>query len=135
RVLRELDEDPGEVEDVYFTGALTDPGKTEFFVEYRDEKGRWPPYSPDFLIRRKDGRCVIVEVRGERDREHPIHGARGRKAMKLREWEELNPELLRYRMVFTRDDVVPMDAVTDVPQSIDLGAQPRAVRPLAVPDA
>src|SRR5690606_31188513 len=112
RVLRELDEDPGDVEDVYFTGALPDPGKTEFFVEYLDEKGRWRRYSPDFLIRRRDGRCVIVEVKAERDREHPIHGERGRKAMKLHEWEELNPEQLRYRMVFTRDDVVPMDAVT-----------------------
>ncbi len=135
RVLRELDEDPGDVEDVYFTGALTDPGKTEFFVEYLDEKGRWRRYSPDFLIRRRDGRCVIVEVKAERDREHPIHGERGRKAMKLHEWEELNPEQLRYRMVFTRDDVVPMDAVTKVLRSIDLGAQPRAVRPLAVPEA
>ena len=38
-------------------------------------------------------------------------------------------------MVFTRDDVVPMDAVTKVLRSIDLGAQPRAVRPLAVPEA
>ena len=30
---------PDEVEDIYFTGALTDPAKTEFFVEYKDDKG------------------------------------------------------------------------------------------------
>jgi hypothetical protein len=25
---------PDEVEDIYFTGALTDPAKTDFFIEY-----------------------------------------------------------------------------------------------------
>ena len=39
-VLRELNLHPGDVEDVYFTGGITDPAKTDFHVEYRGEDGR-----------------------------------------------------------------------------------------------
>ena len=46
---------PEEVEDLYFTGALTDPAKTDFFVEYKDDKGKWRRYTPDFVLRRKGG--------------------------------------------------------------------------------
>jgi hypothetical protein len=40
-LLRELNVAPDEVEDIYFTGGLTDPAKTDFYVEYRGEDGRW----------------------------------------------------------------------------------------------
>ncbi len=45
------------------TGALTDPKKTDFYVEYRGEDGNWHRYTPDFVIRRKDGKCLIVEIK------------------------------------------------------------------------
>jgi hypothetical protein len=47
---------PDQVEDIYFTGGLHDPRKTDFYVEYRRADGKWHRYSPDFVIRRKDGR-------------------------------------------------------------------------------
>jgi type III restriction enzyme len=46
-----LGESRDSVEGIYFTGALTDPNKTEFFVEYKDDKGKWRRYTPDFVIR------------------------------------------------------------------------------------
>lgn len=55
QMLRELNQKPEDLEDIYFTGALTDPAKTDFFVEYKDDKGKWRRYTPDFVIRRKDG--------------------------------------------------------------------------------
>lgn len=64
RVLDKLGEDPDNVEDIYFTGALTDREKTDFIFEYRNEKGEWHSYTPDFLIRKKDGKSLIVEVKG-----------------------------------------------------------------------
>lgn len=133
RMLRDLDLAAEQVEDIYFTGALTDPHKTEFFVEYRDENGRWRRYSPDFVIRRTDGRVVIVEIKAERDRENPIAGERGRKAMALRKWEELNPERLRYEMIFTSTDAVAMDDVTRVLDALDVG-RPEGRRPLDLPE-
>ena len=76
---------PDNVEDIYFTGALTDPRKTDFYVEYKDDDGKWHRYTPDFIIRRTDGKCLIVEIKAERDRDHAVNGAMGRKAMALRQ--------------------------------------------------
>ncbi|MFZ5663146.1 MAG: DEAD/DEAH box helicase family protein [Pseudomonadota bacterium] len=113
KVLHALSLDPGEVEDVYFTGALG-CGKTDFLVEYKGEDGRWHPYSPDFLIRRKpeaggapgSGKLLIVEIKSEHNRQHPVDGEQGRKAMAVREWATLNPDRIAYQMIFTDTDTV-----------------------------
>jgi len=111
QMLRELNQKPEDVEDIYFTGALTDPAKTDFYVEYKDDKGKWRRYTPDFVIRRKNGRVLIVEIKAERERDNAIDGERGRKAMALRKWEDRNPERLRYEMVFTAGETIPHDAM------------------------
>jgi hypothetical protein len=122
QLLAHLDVHPGDVEDVYFTGALTDPQRTDFYVEYKDPKGKWRRYTPDFIIRKKPkrggrpgtGKVLIVEIKREHDREHPVDGLNGRKAMAVRTWEKLDPERLRYEMIFTATDVVPGDRMKSV---------------------
>ena len=111
QMLHHLNIETADVEDIFYTGAITDPGKTDFFVEYKDDKGRWRRYTPDFIIRRKDGRCLIVEVKAERERAHPVDGENGRKALALRKWEQLNPDRLKYEMVFTAMEVVSWDNI------------------------
>ena len=93
-VLRELNEDKDDVEDIYFTGAIDDPNKTDFFFEYKDKKGSWHNYTPDFLIRKKNGKMLIVEIKGEpfRDRQ---------KEKEMRQVENLNPERLKYEILET----------------------------------
>jgi type III restriction enzyme len=54
-LLKQINVQPAEVEDVYFTGGLTDPAKTDFYVEYRGEDNRWHRYTPDFVIRKRPG--------------------------------------------------------------------------------
>jgi len=110
-MLIELNQAPEEVEDIYFTGALSDPAKTDFFVEYKDDKDKWRRYTPDFVIRRKDGKVLIVEIKAERERSNPIDGENGRKALALRKWEGLNPDSLRYEMIFTAGDTVSYDGM------------------------
>lgn len=105
-VLRELNVQSAEVEDVYFTGGLTDPAKTDFYIEYETTPGKWARYSPDFVIRRKDGRCLIVEIKAEKKREDAIDGQAGKKALAVQGWVNLNPDLLQYEMVFTPDESV-----------------------------
>jgi hypothetical protein len=100
---------PEHVEDIYFTGAITDPQKTDFYVEYLGEDARWHRYTPDFIIRRKDGRCLIVEIKAERDRQHPVDGEKGSKALAVTQWETLNPDRLKYQMIFVKDDVLAPD--------------------------
>lgn len=121
KVLNALKLDAGEIEDVYFTGALG-RDKTDFIVEYKGEDGRWHPYSPDFLIRRKpaaggapgSGKLLIVEIKSERMRGDATDGEHGRKAMAVREWAKLNPDRLAYEMLFTDTDTVANNDFTPV---------------------
>jgi hypothetical protein len=103
-LLEMLKQKPDEVEDIYFTGALTDTKKTDFFIEYRGVDGRMHNYTPDFVVRRKDGKCLIVEIKSERERTNEIDGENGAKAIASRKWESLNPDRLKYQMVFVRGE-------------------------------
>jgi hypothetical protein len=120
-LLPHIDLHPEEVEDIYFTGGVTDPGKTDFFAEYKDDKGHWRNYFPDFIIRlkgkgKKPGRCLIVEIKDARWkpvvedelRKGKAVSNEGRKAMALTRWTDLNPERLKYQIIFA-DTALPAD--------------------------
>jgi hypothetical protein len=109
QMLEHLNLHADEVADIYYTGALTDPAKTDFFVQYKDDKGKWRRYTPDFIIRKKDGRCLIVEIKDQRMLDNVIDGQNGKKALALRQWEQLNPGRLKYEMIFTAMETVPWD--------------------------
>ena len=109
-----------DIEDIYYTGALTDPAKTDFFVQYKDEKGKWRRYTPDFVIRKKDGRCIIVEIKAERERHHQLDGEYGKKALAVRKWEQLNPDRLKYEMIFTAMETVAWDETHEIQEFIEV---------------
>jgi len=109
QLLQAIQLHPDELEDIYFTGAISDPQKTDFFVEYRGEDGGWHRYTPDFVIRRKDGRCLIVEIKKTHDREHPVDGENGSKAMATRAWINLNPDQLKYEMILATEGELGYD--------------------------
>lgn len=135
QILRELNVRPDEVEDVYFTGALTDPAKTDFYVEYKDDKGKWRRYTPDFVIRKRaapgkkagSGRVLIVEVKSSQFQatvEHELKmgdakSPEGRKALAVKRWEQLNPERLRYEIIFDNNGVIPTDEVVEITRFIE----------------
>jgi hypothetical protein len=122
---------PSEVDDIYFTGALTDPKKSDFRVEYRGEDGRWHDYTPDFVIRRKDGRCLIIEIKSvqfekttEEDRNRAARGqalltTEGRKAMALQRWVDDNPERLKYELVFSKGAPIPFNKIKPAKQFVE----------------
>ena len=71
-LLRELNLRRGEVEDIYFTGGLTDPAKTDFHVEYRRARtGAGTLHAglrhPQAASRGspRHGRVLIVEVKAD----------------------------------------------------------------------
>ncbi len=127
KLLAELGESRDSIEGAYFTGALTDPNKTDFFVEYKDDKGKWRRYTPDFIIRKKPakggkpgtGKVFIVEIKREHDRAHPVDGRDGLKARAVRKWEKLNPDRLKYQMIFTATETVPGEKMTAVRKFIN----------------
>jgi hypothetical protein len=118
-LLHQLNLRPEEVEDLYFTGALTSPTKTDFAIEYKDVDGKWRSYTPDFILRRKDGRCLIIEIKDERHEaataedlkrdesgQSPITHE-GIKAVALRRWTGLNPDRLKYEFVYADSGLRP----------------------------
>lgn len=118
-LLHQLNLTPDDVEDFYFTGALTSSSKTDFAIEYKDIDGKWRTYTPDFVLRRKDGRCLIIEIKSEQH-EASIHedlkrasaGERaitheGIKAVALRRWTGLNADRLKYEFVFAGSNLRP----------------------------
>ena len=110
---------PEQVEDIYFTGGLHDPRKTDFYVEYQGIDGRWHRYSPDFVIRRKDERYYIVEIKDERFRDNAVDGENGRKAIAVRKWVGLNPEKLKYEMIFSPSGSISFDQLEPARQFIE----------------
>ncbi|TEU10953.1 MAG: restriction endonuclease subunit R [Anaerolineales bacterium] len=110
---------PDQVEDIYFTGGLHDPRRTDFYVEYKGVDGKWHNYSPDFCIRRKDGRCYIVEIKMERLRDDTVDGEKGRKAIAVQQWVGLNPDRLRYEMIFSPSDSVAFNQLAPAKQFIE----------------
>ncbi len=126
QMLAQLNLKPEDVEDIYFTGALTSSSKTDFLIEYRDVDGKWRNFVPDFVIRKKPsgkrkwGKCLIVEIKGanhqtttEQDFERdslgqPAATKEGRKALALKKWTNLNPDRLKYEILYV-DTTVPAD--------------------------
>lgn len=106
-ILRELNEDADNIADIYFTGAITDPQKTEFLFEYRDKQGNWHNYSPDFLIRKKDGKMLIVEIKGEPFRDE-------QKEKEMIELEKINPNTLKYEILETEKDSINFNELEKV---------------------
>jgi type III restriction enzyme len=135
QLLAIVSESPTEIEDIYFTGALTDPKKSDFRVEYRGEDGRWHDYTPDFVIRRKDGRCLIVEIKSaqfeaatEEDRKRAAKGeavltVEGRKAMALQRWVDDNSQRLQYDLIFAKSAPIPFNKIKTAKQFVEKSAE------------
>ena len=130
-LLRELNLKPADIDDILFTGALTDPKKTDFFVEYRGEDSNWHRYTPDFIIRKKNGKCLIVEIKDARfkattdediQRYSQGMGAisiEGRKAVALKQYEQLNPDRLQYEILYTRNEGLSSDQISSAMKSVE----------------
>lgn len=61
-----------DIQEIYFTGMLTH-GQTEFAIDYVDPQSNLVrKYYPDFLIKRKDGVWIIIEVKGDNKIDDPL---------------------------------------------------------------
>ncbi|MHB8853156.1 MAG: DEAD/DEAH box helicase family protein [Ignavibacteriaceae bacterium] len=99
KLLDSLNEDPDNIKGIYFTGALTDANKTDFLFEYKDERGKWHTYTPDFVIIKKNKKVLIVEIKGDPFKDKLKEAA-------LREIENLNKDKIKYEIISTVNDTV-----------------------------
>lgn len=107
-----LQAQPHQIEGLWFTGGLTDASKTDLRAEYLGDDGRWHNYTPDFVLRRADGKHLVVEVKKDAlspdikaDLARHAKGEapqtlEGRKVVALKRWEQLNPDRLSYHLMF-----------------------------------
>ena len=101
RLLDKLNEDPDDIKGIYFTGALTDSNKTDFLFEYKDEKGKWHTYTPDFIIIKNNNKVLIIEIKGDPFKDKL-------KEVALREIENSNKDKIKYEIVSTVNDTVDL---------------------------
>jgi len=111
QLLYMLNENPADIEDIYFTGAITDPNETDFVFEYKGKDNGWHNYSPDFLIKKKNGKMLIVEIKAE-----PFRDEAKEKAIK--EIEGLNPDKVKYEILFTNRDEIGLENINKVKEAI-----------------
>jgi Type III restriction enzyme, res subunit. len=112
RVLRAMNLHPDEVRDIYFTGAITDPKKTDLSFSYRGPDGRDHRYTPDFLIHARGDRWLLVEIKMTARRHDAVEGEDGVKARALDALVSANPDRLFYRMVFADAAVAAGDVAS-----------------------
>lgn len=106
-----LNENPADVEDIYFTGAIDDPNKTDFIFEYKGKDAKYHNYTPDFLIKRKNGKMLIIEIKAERFKDEAKEKA-------VREIEGLNPDKLKYEILMTDRDEIGFENINKVREAI-----------------
>ncbi len=111
QMLPALNQHPDDIEDIYFTGGFTSGDKTDFFVDYKDSLDKWRSYTPDFLIHRKDGCWLIVEVKAKRFEDDALDGRKGRKAEAVRLWQNASRNKIRYEMFFAETSDFTIDEI------------------------
>lgn len=98
-----------EIEEIYYTGGITDAGHNEFYVEYYDElEGRWRRYYPDFILKLKNNGWAVVEVKQADQTAHPNVVAKEQAAREL--FEKLNS--IHY--IIKRDDEIHRGMFQDI---------------------
>ncbi len=123
-LLNMINEKPEDVEDIYFTGALTDPNKTDFYFEYKGNDNQFHNYFPDFVIRKKakgkkESKFYIVEIKAENERDDTIVGEKGMKKFKMDELQKINKNRFKYEIVFVPGSTVPTDKYTNVKEFLN----------------
>lgn len=92
--------------DVYFTGAITDPRRTDLSFSYTGLDGRLHRYTPDFVIHTTDDRWLLIEVKMAAREQDAVEGRDGVKARGLRRLEAENRGRVSYHMVFADGETV-----------------------------
>ena len=92
-----------DIEDIYFTGGLTTPDKTDFHFQYKGQDGKFHQYYPDFLVRKKNGEIYIIEIKSEADK-HNLDVIAKEKA--VQEIANINENKIKYVVLYTSGDKI-----------------------------
>jgi hypothetical protein len=91
-----------EVQDIYFTGGLTNSKYSDVYFEWKDENDNYRNYFPDFLIVLKNQKFVIVEIKQVGKEQDPEVIAKARAVQQI---QDINPDKFRYEIIYTESPV------------------------------
>jgi len=91
------------IEDIYFTGGLTNPQQTDMYFQYKGSDGRYHNYFPDFVIVKKDGSYLIVEIKAEGKENDPEVLIKEKAVKKL---EDFPGNKFKYEIIYTNSPLV-----------------------------
>lgn len=103
KIIAALNLDPRDIQCFLFTGGLTGAAQTDFFFEYKGADGRFHRYHPDFVVVRKSGEFLVVEVKGGNGRGDEAVAAKERAVRRL---ENIQPRKIRYNIVYSAEAAV-----------------------------
>ena len=106
KILNILQINKKDVEDVYFTGSINDVKKTDFYFEYKGEDGKYHNYFPDFIITKKNGEFLIVEIKAK-NKEEDKEVLNKKKAVSYLEGIEENK--FKYVIIYTDKEEIEDD--------------------------
>ena len=98
KMLNQLQVKTKEIEDIYFTGGLTNTAQTDMYFQYKGIDGKYHNYFPDFVIVKKDGTFLIVEIKVE-GKEEDIEVKSKVKA--IRKLEAIPENRFKYEIIYT----------------------------------
>jgi len=103
KMLSKLQVKTKEIEDIYFTGGLANTRQTDMHFQYKGIDGRYHNYFPDFVIVKKDGTFLIIEIKAE-GKEQDLEVLSKEKA--VRELEKIPENKFKYEIIYT-DSPIP----------------------------
>ncbi len=110
-ILNQIDQTPDKIEDFWFTGGITNTTQTDFYFEYRKKDNTYAKYFPDFVIKLKTGKIIIIEIKSSREMDNAIDGKEGLKSKALKQIEKLNPDKIQYEYISIEADVIPLATI------------------------
>lgn len=104
KMLNKLQVKTKEIEDIYFTGGLTNVQQTDMHFEYKGIDGRYHNYFPDFVIVKKDSSFLIVEIKALGEEQDPTVQIKEKAVRKL---EAIPGNRFRYEIIYA-DSPIPV---------------------------
>jgi hypothetical protein len=100
-----------DIENIYFTGGLTHPSQTDIWFDWNDN-GNMRKYYPDFIIRKKNGDYVVIEIKSNEYKQNEKVRA---KKKAVQQFENKNgSQMIKYEIIYVEKDKVEDTRITNI---------------------
>jgi type III restriction enzyme len=103
-----------DVEDIFFTGGITTTSQSDLYFQYKGSDSRYHNYFPDFVITKKDGSFLIVEIKALGKEDDPEVRLKEREVRKL---ENLPQNKFKYHILYT-DTPIPASKMAEAMEEL-----------------